>query len=85
MVAKLFPLTLAPSQLPVDEQASGVVEIVSDPTAIDAEIFSVATEIIAGLLADANTITSPEVSYCLCVYNIPTFWSMNNNYISGVG
>ena len=36
----------------------------SDPTAIDAEIFSVATEIVVGLLADVDAVASPEVRHC---------------------
>lgn len=52
------------TQLPVDEQASGLADIVSDPADIDAEIFSVATEIVSGLLSDVDTISSPEVRHC---------------------
>ena len=42
------------SQLPIDEQANNVEEIVSDPTNVDAETFTVAAEIVADLLRDMD-------------------------------
>ena len=42
-------------QLPIDEQANDVEEIVSNPTDVDAETFTVAAEIVADLLRDVDT------------------------------
>ena len=43
------------SQLPIDEQANNVEEIVSNPTDVDAETFTVAAEIVANLLRNMDT------------------------------
>ena len=48
------------SQLPIDEQASDVVDIISDPDEVDVDTFSVAVEIIVNLFT--NALNTTEVS-----------------------
>ena len=49
------------TQLPVDQQATSVEELVSDPTKLDAENFDVAAEIVTDLLRDMDTNSDPVV------------------------
>ena len=65
-------------QQPIDDQASDVADIVSDPAVVDAETFSVAAEIVSDLFSGAVTnanVRSLLNTLCVCydtVYNTKT-------------
>lgn len=58
------------SQLPIDEQARNVVDIISDPDEVDVDTFGVAVEIVVDLFTNAlDTTEVSTTTRSICIYH----------------